>query len=59
VALVHIALGDNERAFTTLEQAFQQKGESLILLKVDPRLEPIRSDPRYRAMLRRIGLASS
>ena len=59
VALVHIALGDNERAFMAFERAFQQKGESLILLKVDPRLEPIRSDPRYRAMLRRIGLASS
>ena len=45
-------------AFAILEQAFQQKTEALNLLKVDPRLDPVRSDPRYQEMLHRIGLAS-
>ena len=57
-ALVHLALGDTERFFAIMEQAFQQKAESLNLLKVDPRLDPIRSDPRFQAMLHRVGLAS-
>ena len=58
LALVHLALGDPERAFALLEQAFQHKSESLNLLKVDPRLDPIRGDPRFQAMLHRVGLAS-
>jgi TolB-like protein/Tfp pilus assembly protein PilF len=56
IALVHIALGDVERAFDWLERAFDTSSPFLPELKVEPRYDPIRDDPRFGDMLRRIGL---
>jgi TolB-like protein len=58
VALVHIALGSTDQAFEWLSSAVEQHSEMLIMLKVDPALDPIRSDPRFGNMLRRVGLGS-
>ena len=57
IALVHLALGDKERAFAWLEKAYQDRYWMMAFLKVDPRLDPLRSDPRYTDLLRRSGLA--
>jgi tetratricopeptide (TPR) repeat protein len=48
-------LGDKDAAFAALERAFPGRTE-LLLVKVDPRLDNLRSDPRYADLLRRMGL---
>ncbi|MEO5800602.1 MAG: protein kinase, partial [Gemmatimonadales bacterium] len=58
IAALHASLGDIEEAFTWLETAFTEKASGLLLLRVHPRLDPIRQDPRYWPMVERAGLAS-
>jgi tetratricopeptide (TPR) repeat protein len=48
-------LGQRDAAFALLEKAFPTRAE-LLLIKVDPDLDNIRSDPRYADLLRRMGL---
>jgi serine/threonine protein kinase/Flp pilus assembly protein TadD len=57
IALIHAALGDKEQAFEWLERAYRERDESFIHLKVDPRLDHLRDDPRFAEMLRLIKLA--
>jgi Flp pilus assembly protein TadD len=54
VALVHAGLGDKDRAFASLEKAFEERSTLLTYLKMDPRFDSLRGDPRFRAMLRRL-----
>jgi serine/threonine protein kinase/TolB-like protein/Tfp pilus assembly protein PilF len=58
VALIYVALNEKDSAFQSLEQAYQERDENFIHLKVDPRLDAIRSDPRFQALLQRVNLAS-
>jgi len=58
VSLIYVALGDKETAFQWLDRAFQERDENFIHLKVDPRLDPIRSEPRFQQLLQRVNLAS-
>lgn len=55
-AAVHAALGNNDEAFRLLSKACDERNSRLGGLKVAPFWEPIRSDPRYHALLKRIGL---
>lgn len=50
--------GNKERAFYWLEQGYKRKGidSGFVFLNRDPGLEPLRSDPRYKDLLRRVGL---
>jgi TolB-like protein/Flp pilus assembly protein TadD len=57
VAAVYVALGDNEQAFQFLERAYKERCFHLIFLKVWPQFAPVRSDPRFQDLLRRIGLS--
>jgi len=57
VAAIPTALGDKDQAFEWLEKAYQERSLWLVYLKVDPVLDPLRSDPRFADLLRRIGLA--
>lgn len=52
---IYAGLGEKERAFESLEKAYAEKDESLLYLKVDPVLDPLRSDPRFAGLLRRVG----
>jgi TolB-like protein/Tfp pilus assembly protein PilF len=54
VALVHIGLGQKEEAFDRLEAAYADQDFFLAKLKVDPRFDPLRSDPRFADLLRRM-----
>ena len=56
LALVHIGLGDKDRAFQLLEKAYQERSSALSWLKVDARLDPLRSDARFQDLIRRVGL---
>ena len=56
VALVYAALGDKDQAFAWLEKAEQGRDGILARLKVDPRFDSLRSDPRFAQLLRRVGL---
>jgi TolB-like protein/DNA-binding winged helix-turn-helix (wHTH) protein/Tfp pilus assembly protein PilF len=56
IALVYAALGEKDQAFAWLENAYQVRDKGLTYLKVDPCLDPLRSDPRFQDLLRRVGL---
>jgi hypothetical protein len=56
VANVYIGLGDKDQAFVWLEKAFQERSNALVWLKVWPLWDPLRSDPRFDDLLRRVGL---
>jgi len=56
IALIHLALGDKNQAFSCLEQAFENRCEMMTWLKVDPAFDSIRADLRFSNLLRRVGL---
>lgn len=55
-ARVHAQLGDKDRAFEALDRAWAVREYGLLELKVDPYLDPLRSDPRFASMVKRVGL---
>jgi TolB-like protein len=56
LAMGHAAVGDLDRAFEALERAYQARSAGLIYLHLDPGYEPLRSDPRYKELIQRIGV---
>ena len=55
-AFVHAGMSDNDAAFLWLEKAYEERTNYLIYLAVEPSLDKLRSDPRYPALVRRIGI---
>jgi TolB-like protein/DNA-binding winged helix-turn-helix (wHTH) protein len=53
-ALIYAGLGDKDRAFEWLQKAYQVRDKGMTFLKVDPTLDPLRSDPRFQDLLRRM-----
>ncbi len=49
-------MGDKDRAFKWLNTAYQERDFYLFSLKTDFQLDPIRSDPRFAELVRKIGL---
>ena len=45
-----------EETFQWLERSYKERSTNLLFLKVDPNLENVRGDPRFAALVRRIGL---
>jgi serine/threonine-protein kinase len=56
LAMGHAAAGNLDKAFDALDKAYQARSAGLIYLHLDPGYEPLRGDPRYAQMVRRIGL---
>jgi TolB-like protein/Tfp pilus assembly protein PilF len=56
MAFVHAAGRNASEAFAWFERAFEERSNYMIYLAVEPTLDPIRADPRYQALLRRVGL---
>lgn len=52
----YLGIGDNEQAFAWLEQASKEKSNMLQYVKVHPFFDPIRNDPRFADLVRRVGL---
>lgn len=59
IALGYIALGDKQAAFKWLQRAFADRSPNLTNLKVNPVFDPLRGDPRFKAILRSIHLAET
>jgi tetratricopeptide (TPR) repeat protein len=57
LALLALALGERDRAFRLLEQAIALPSYDVVYLAVDPKLDPLRGDPRFGELLRRARLA--
>lgn len=55
LALIETALGNHDQAFAHLESALSVRDARLALLKIDPMWDDLRSDPRFDAILRRMG----
>ena len=56
VALVYAGLEDKDQAFTWLEKAHEERFNRLAYLKVEALWDPLRSDPRFADLLRRVGI---
>jgi len=56
VARAYIAIGDFDKALTYLETAYQVRDIRMWHIKVDPTLDPIRNEPRFKALLKKINM---
>jgi hypothetical protein len=56
IGLIYAGLGDKDKALDWLEQAFRERSALLIYLRVDPRLDALRSSHRFQDLVRNIGL---
>ncbi len=54
-AMIHIGLGDKNQAIDFLEKTYEDRdGYSIAFIKVDPFLDPLRSDPRFEALVQKV-----
>jgi TolB-like protein/Tfp pilus assembly protein PilF len=56
IAVVHVGLGDNDRAFAWLEKMYVERSYMVTFLRVLPQFDSLRSDPRFAALLKKVGL---
>jgi TolB-like protein/Flp pilus assembly protein TadD len=54
-ALIHAALDEPDLAFDWLDRAYEERSASLTYLRVDPRLDPLRGDPRFSVLATAVG----
>jgi len=57
LAIIHIALGEKDEAFTWLNKGYDLRDEQLTMLRIDPAFDLIRDDPRFQALMRRVHLS--
>jgi len=55
IGILHAGLGDTESAFDWLERAYEERADGLTLLNVEPMVDGLREDPRFRSLIKRIG----
>ncbi len=56
IALVHLYLGNKEEAIAMLRKAVEERDALVVSLNVEPKFDPLRPDPRFTEILRKIGL---
>ena len=54
IAVIYIGLGRKDQALEALENAYQERSEWLRYVKVDPRLDPLRGDPRFEKLANQV-----
>ncbi|MEP6920544.1 MAG: protein kinase [bacterium] len=57
IALMHTALGERDDAFKWLDKGFRARSPWMTWLKVEPKFDPLRSDPRFIVLMQRVGIA--
>jgi serine/threonine protein kinase/Flp pilus assembly protein TadD len=55
LAVLYTGLGERDLAISTLTRGIEERSEDMVFLKVEPALDPLRSDPRFKDLLRRMG----
>ena len=58
IGIICTAMGDFDRAFQLFERAFEERDPMMVVMRVHPRLDPLRGDPRFQNLLRRTGLVT-
>jgi serine/threonine-protein kinase len=58
-AWIQFALGDTDLGFRWMQKALEDRSFDLISIKVDPRFDPLKGDPRFETIARRMGVVSS
>jgi len=58
IAMIHVGLAEHDEAFAWLERAFEERSLWMGYLNVEPQLDPLRPEPRFQNLLRRVGLIS-
>ena len=56
MAWVYVGLGDKEQALQLLEKAYENREDAMLWLNTDPKLEDLRSEPKFRELVGRVGL---
>jgi tetratricopeptide (TPR) repeat protein len=56
LAWAHLGMGNRDEALSSLEKAYSQRSDTMVTLKVEPAFDPLRSDPRFQDLQRRVGL---
>ena len=56
--MVYVGLGENDKAFDLLEKAYQERSACVAFLKVFQEWDPLRSDPRFIELLKKVGLGN-
>jgi hypothetical protein len=56
IAIIHTALDEIDSALEHLERALEEHDDHLPYLKVNPRVDSLRDEPRFKAVLKRMGL---
>jgi hypothetical protein len=59
IAVVYVGLKDREQSYKWLERAYSEQNTELTFLRVDPRLDPLRDDPRFQELLKKVGFPES
>ena len=53
--MIYLKLGDREKAFYWLERAYAEHAGDMIFINIEPCFDPIRADPRFQALVRKVG----
>jgi hypothetical protein len=56
LSMLFAALGEIDSAFTWLDRAYAARHTDIVSIKVDPMIDPLRGDPRFRPLVRKVGL---
>jgi eukaryotic-like serine/threonine-protein kinase len=59
IAFIYVGLKETDQAMQWLQKAYDERSNHLQYINVDPPLDPLRSDPRFRDLVRRVGLPGS
>jgi hypothetical protein len=55
IAMVYAGLADKEQTIFWLKRGYEERNEEMIYMKIEPVLDPIRSDPRFQELIRSVG----
>jgi len=58
IAVIYVNLAEQDQAFQWLEKAFEERDPYLTYLRVEPALDPLRSDTRFRDLVNRMDVPS-